>query len=144
MKKKFLTKDVDTYSSLIEILGYKEVSRNNSLFKNYTNVCYEKKDNALSEDKVKQYMPKSAIPFFFVALFLVVAFILITVFLVLFLSMRPNFDTLKFFCFLMLPGLLSLVCGSTISIIRYFRIVNNIKCAANIMLLKKEKDKDGR
>lgn len=144
MKKKFLTKDVDTYSSLIEILGYKEVSRNNSLFKNYTNVCYEKKDNALSEDKVKQYMPKSAIPFFFVALFLVVAFILITVFLVLFLSMRPNFDTLKFFCFLMLPGLLSLVCGSTISIIRYFRIVYNIKCAANIMLLKKEKDKDGR
>ena len=144
MKKKFLTKDVDTYSSLIEILGYKEVSRNNSLLKNYTNVYYEKKDNALSEDKVKQYMPKSAIPFFFVALFLVVAFILITVFLVLFLSMRPNFDTLKFFCFLMLPGLLSLVCGSTISIIRYFRIVNNIKCAANIMLLKKEKDKDGR
>lgn len=144
MKKKFLTKDVDTYSSLIEILGYKEVSRNNSLFKNYSNVCYEKKDNALSEDKIKQYMPKSAIPFFFVALFLVVAFILITVFLVLFLSMRPNFDTLKFFCFLMLPGLLSLVCGSTISIVRYFRIVNNIKCAANIMLLKKEKDKDGR
>ena len=144
MKKKFLTKDVDTYSSLIEILGYKEVSRNNSLLKNYTNVYYEKKDNALSEDKVKQYMPKSAIPFFFVALFLVVAFILITVFLALFLSMRPNFDTLKFFCFLMLPGLLSLVCGSTISIIRYFRIVNNIKCAANIMLLKKEKDKDGR
>lgn len=144
MKKKFLTKDVDTYSSLIEILGYKEVSRNNSFFKNYTNVCYEKKDNALSEDKVKQYMPKSAIPFFFVSLFLIVAFILITVFLVLFLSMRPNFDTLKFFCFLMLPGLLSLVFGSTISIIRYFRIVNNIKCAANIMLLKKEKDKDGR
>jgi len=144
MKKKFLTKDVDTYSSLINLLGYEEVSRSNSLFKNYTNVNYEKKESTLSEEKIRLYMPKSTIPFFFVVFFLCLAFLLITVFLILFFSMKPNFDTLKFFYILMLPAFISLICGSAISIVRYFRTVNNIKCAANIMLIKKDKDQDGR
>lgn len=139
MKKLYLTKEIDSINLALSQLGIVEKSRK-SLFSNkYVWVNYEISKPLSNEDK--KHIIHSHIPFAFVVVFLVIAFILATVFLILNFTYLDKDNKLSFFFMLMLPAFISLLIGSALSIIRYFNSIRNLESISYIMSKIKKEEK---
>ena len=74
----------------------------------------------------KEISPK-LIPFWVLLIPIGVAFSLVTVYLILFLSLRPNFDTLLYFFVLFVPAMVMLLLDTLIFYLRSKQLMNYLK-----------------
>ena len=138
MNKLYLNTDVDQFSLIHSLLGYKEISRKKTIFKNTLLVTYEKEREVKNYKVLKdKYAPYSTIPFFFVILFAILAVSCATAFLIINI-VNKEIDKLLYFYLLMLPTFFFTVTATGISFYRYFIELKNIQRVAAIPLLKKE------
>lgn len=141
MKKFFANPDIDNYSKIYTLLGYKEIKRKKTPFKNLSLVTYKKEKDIPNYKILKdRYAPYGTIPFFFVILCAVVAFILATIFLVMTFTSKEDDKLLYFFSF-MLPTFFFVLLATGISFYRYFVELKNIERVVAIPLLEKEVNK---
>ena len=138
MKKLFPSNDVNKYSEIYSLLGYKEVKRTRSVFPKLDVVTYEKERDVANYNVLKdKYAPHSIIPFFFVILFVAIAIACATAYLIInFIS--KEIDKVPYFFMFMLPTSISTLIATAICFIRYFTELKNIQKIASIPLLKKE------
>ncbi|MCR4880083.1 MAG: hypothetical protein K5906_03915 [Bacilli bacterium] len=142
MKKIFLSNDVDKYSKIYSLLGYKEVNRRNSIFKKHSIVTYQKEKEVTNFAYLRErYAPKQAIPFFFVILLIVIAVALATTYLIITIT-NPDADRLFYFYVLMLPTFFFTLLATGVSFYRYIAELKNIERIAAIPLLEKEINKN--
>ena len=139
MKKLYLTREIDSINLALSQLGIKEKSRKNLFFDKYVWLDYEISKPLTSEDK--KHIIHSHIPFMVVVIFLAIAFILATVFLILNYTYLNENNKLTFFFILMLPAFISLLLGSALSIIRYFNSIRNLESISYIMNKIKKEEK---
>ena len=138
MKKLYVTSDVDKFSKIHSLLGYKEVKRKKSVFKNTSFVTYEKVKEVPNYKVLKdKYAPYSTVPFFFVILLAALAVSCATTFLILNIVFK-DLDKLLYFYLLMLPTFLFTISATGLSFYRYFIELKNIQRVAAIPLLEKE------
>lgn len=74
----------------------------------------------------KEISPK-LLPFWVLLIPIVIAFGLVTTYLILYLSLRPNFDMLKFFLILFVPAMLMLLLDTGIFWLRSKQLMNYLK-----------------
>ena len=140
MKKLLINKEIESSTLVINALGYKEESRKKSIYKNMTRVTYIKeKDVNLS--LIKQYMIRSSIPFIYVIISSILAFILATIFVILVFVLKGQVPTLNLFFMLMLPAFIFILVATLLSLKRYFDIIHNYQSIANLPNIIKEVNK---
>lgn len=142
MKRIFLTNEADAYIEIINLLGYKTKSNKKSLIKGFSVSSFEKVDNSpLSDEFIKQYMPKSIYPLFYSIVLVIIAILLATAFLVLNFTVINDYNRLIYFFSLMVPTFLLIMGATILSFFRYFNTLRNIRCLASKALILKEKEK---
>lgn len=138
MNKLYVNSDIDRFSEIQLLLGYKEVSRKKTIFKNISLVTYEKIKDVKNYKALKdKYAPYSAVPFFFVILLAVLAVSCATAFLIINI-VNKEVDKLLYFYMLMLPTFFFTISATGLSFYRYFIELKNIQRVTAIPLLKKE------
>lgn len=138
MKKLYLNNDIDRFSEIHLLLGYKEVNRKKTIFKNTSLVTYQKERDIKNYKVLKdKYAPYSVVPFFFTILLAALAVSCATAFLIINI-VNKNVDKLLYFYLLMLPTFFFTVAATGLSFYRYFVELKNIQRVVAIPLLKKE------
>lgn len=141
MKKIHLTKELDSNEFIMQYLGYKKISSSKFIFPKYTLVNYELKEGHKVNEEDQKHMIRSTIPFFFITILLVIAFILATTFLILNFTYLNESNKLDFFFMLMVPAFFFILGATALSLIRYFITYHNLETVAYIMSkVKKEKN----
>ena len=140
MKKLLNNKEIESLNLVINALGYKEESRKQSLYKNMTRVTYIKEKD-VNPSLIKQYMIRSSIPFIYIVISSILAFILATVFIILTFALKGQVSTLDLFFMLMLPAFIFILVATILSLKRYFDIIHNYQSVAAIKTIIKEADK---
>ena len=119
----------------------------------------EKKDNAPStlyferDESVPYYQemvevekeisPK-LLPFWVLLIPIGISFALVTAYLILYLALRPNFDTLKFFLILFVPSMVFLLADTGIFYLRSRQLMNYLKNEETLVKNAEEKMKEIR
>lgn len=86
----------------------------------------------------KEISPK-LLPFWVLIIPVCLAFLLVTLFLILYLVMKPNFDTVLYFCSLFVPAMLLLLCATGLFYFRSKQLMNYLKNEE--VLVKNAEDK---
>ena len=73
------------------------------------------------------------IPFPIFIVLLGISFALLTTYLILWLIMKPNFDTMKFFCILFIPAMVTMLGGVIISFLRTRQLMQYLQNEATIV-----------
>lgn len=134
--------EIDIYIKLMNALYYKEVKRNKVPFEELTRVKFksEKNDEEITSLR-RSYLPLSTPPFFLVILFVVLAIIFATAFLILNIA-NLDINQMLFFFVLMIPAFIFMLSATFISFRRYFATLKNIERFAYIVTLEKKMNKD--
>ena len=141
MKKLFNSTDIDKYSKIYTLLGYKEVKRSSTPFKGISLVSYQKERDIPHFKSLKdRYAPYGTIPFVFVIFSAAIAIILATVFLI-FNFKGDDGNKLTYFFMFMLPAFFFILLATGISFYRYFTEMKNMERVVAIPLLEKEVNK---
>ena len=141
MVKLFRNSDIEAFTPIMKLLGYKETKRSKTIFKDTSLVTYKVEKEVKNQSLLKgKYMPYSTIPFFFVILFAIFAIALATAFLIITIT-NKDADKLFYFFTLMLPTFLCTLIATGLSMCRYFLELKNIQRMADVTLLKKELEK---
>ena len=138
MKKLFVNSDIDSYSKIFTLLGYKEETRKKTFFKNISLVTYKKEKEVKDFKSLKdRYAPRSTVPFFFVILCAIIAVGFATAFLVINI-VNKDIDKLYYFYLLMLPTFFFTLLATGLSFYRYINELKNVEKVAATRLLEKE------
>ena len=137
MKKLFLSSELDSNNTVMNYLGYEETSRRYIFHNKYVIVNY-KEGNNTKEDK--KLIIRSHIPFPFLMIFLGIAFILATIFLILNLTYLDETNKISFFFMLMVPAFVFIIIGTLFSLMRYFNSIHNLESVSYIMSKIKKGD----
>ena len=86
----------------------------------------------------KEISPK-LLPFWVLLIPIIIAFGLVTTYLILYLSLRPNFDMLKFFLILFVPAMLMLLLDTGIFWFRSKQLMNYLKNEETLVKNAEEK-----
>ena len=86
----------------------------------------------------KEISPK-LIPFWVLIIPIAIAFILVTVYLALFLALRPNFDKMLFFFVLFVPAMVMLLLDTLIFYLRSKQLMNYLKNEDQLVKTAEEK-----
>lgn len=86
----------------------------------------------------KETSPK-LIPFWTLIIPVALSFSLITAFLICFLTMRPDFDTMKFFYIFFIPAIALLLCDTLLFYLRSKQLMNYLQNEENIVKEMEEK-----
>ena len=141
MKKLFNNTDIDKYSKIYSLLGYKETKRMNTPFKGISLVSYQKEKDIPNFKSLKdRYAPYGTIPFIFVIFSAAIAIILATLFLI-FNFKGEEGDKLTYFFMFMLPAFFFILLATGISFYRYFIELKNMERVVATPLLEKEVNK---
>ena len=73
------------------------------------------------------------IPFPIFIVLLGISFALLTTYLILWLMLKPNFDTMKFFCILFIPAMVTMLGGVIISFLRTRQLMQYLQNEATIV-----------
>ena len=86
----------------------------------------------------KEISPK-LIPFWVLLITIAIAFALVTTYLILYLTMRPNFDVLKYFLILFVPSMIMLLLDTGIFWLRSRQLMNYLKNEETLVKNAEEK-----
>ena len=86
----------------------------------------------------KEISPK-LIPFWVLLIPIAIAFALVTTYLILYLTMRPNFDVLKYFLILFVPSMVMLLLDTGIFWLRSRQLMNYLKNEETLVKNAEEK-----
>ncbi len=86
----------------------------------------------------KETSPK-LFPFWFLLIPVIIAFILVTIYLILYLALKPNFDTLLFFFVLFVPASVMLLVDTLLFYLRSKQLMNYLKNEDTIVKNAEEK-----
>ena len=115
---------------------------------NWKMVKEEKKENAPSilyferDENVPYYkemveiektMSPKLLPFWILIIPVALAFALVTVFLILYLINKPNFDTMKYFYFFFIPAMVLLLSDTLIFYLRSRQLMNHLSKEAELV-----------
>ena len=77
--------------------------------------------------EVEKEISPQLIPFWVLLIPIAIAFALVTTYLILYLSLRPNFDVLKYFLILFVPSMIMLLIDTGIFWLRSKQLMNYLK-----------------
>lgn len=86
----------------------------------------------------KEISPK-LIPFWTLIIPVALAFALVTAYLIMFLALRPNFDTMKYFFIFFLPAMALLLVDTLIFYLRSRQLMNYLKREEELVKIAEEK-----